>query len=252
MSRRSSSPALDRRLRELRRQLVSAASDSQIDLRAYLGSPLPVLGVPSASLDAIARGVTRERPELGGAELRRLAGALWRGSTYDERALAINLLGRNWKLLDDSSWKMMDRWVDEATGWGLCDSLAGGPIAWRVAAEPFRLREIVRWARASNPWRRRAALYSLNRLVRSGKLTGPLRVIDVLREDPEFWVQRAVGTWLRECWKQDEGRIREYLSRHAARLPPVALTVATERAPAAFRARLREVARKARRRSSRA
>ncbi|MGP8077062.1 MAG: DNA alkylation repair protein [Thermoplasmata archaeon] len=246
MTGSTSRAALSRRVRALRQRLVTSAVPSRFDLRAYLSSPLPVLGVRAGELAAIAREVLRGPPSPGRRDIERLASLLWRGTTYEERALAIVLLDRQPHLLADSTWRLMDRWVRRATGWGLCDALAGGPIARMVATDPSRLPEILRWARSPDIWRRRASLYSLHHLVRRGRLTEPLRVIDVLVEDPEFWVQRAVGTWLRECGKRDEARIRTYLRRNAARLPPVALTVATERVPAALRAQLRAIARRAR------
>ncbi|HTP55385.1 MAG TPA: DNA alkylation repair protein [Thermoplasmata archaeon] len=240
---RSRSAEVERLAASARSALRSAATPSKFDLRAYLGAPAPVLGVSAPALERIARAILRPPNPLPDGLLLPLARRLWRGATYDERALAIVLLHRSRAGRTPAAWTTASVWVDRATGWGLCDALAGGPIATMVAERPPRLRELIGWSRSSNPWRRRAALYALNRLVRSGNLDGPFRVIDRLREDPEFWVQRAVGTWLRECWKQDEARTRRYLERHAARLPPVALTVATERAPASLRARLRRLAR---------
>ncbi|MGB6500710.1 MAG: DNA alkylation repair protein [Thermoplasmata archaeon] len=238
--------------RLLRARLERAARPTDFDLRAYLGSPLPVLGVAAADLRAIARQLKSEHPHLAPAVLRSLAAGLWRGPSFEERSLALLIVADQLPKLGAAAWTLTDRWVDDATGWGLCDSLAGGPVAEMVAASPARLRSLLGWTRSTNLWRRRAALYALNRLVRAGRLTESLRVIDRLLEDREFWVQRAVGTWLRECGKKDERRIRRYLLQNASRLYPVAITVATERATPAFRAELRSrAARAGRRRNSR-
>ena len=75
--------------------------------------------------------------------------------------------------------------------------------------------------------------------VRAGELDKPFVLLERLLHDGEFWVQRAVGTWLRECWKKDERRTAAFLRKHARGLPPVTITVATERAPKAFRQELR-------------
>ena len=76
-------------------------------------------------------------------------------------------------------------------------------------------------------------------LVFAGELDKPLQVLEKLLHDDEFWVQRAVGTWLRECWKQDRPRTETFLRKHIRGLPRVVITVATERAPKALRAELR-------------
>jgi 3-methyladenine DNA glycosylase AlkD len=233
---------------ELKRNLRSEVRPSTFDLRSYLGSPLPVLGVPAAGYRRIVRAFEAHHPSLGRDDLHRLARVLWNGRTFEERMLAILLMDRHARDLDATSWRILDGWIDDATGWGLCDGLASGPVSHLVIADRRRAALLLRWTRSRNPWRRRAALYALHRLVRSGDLRIPLRIIDRLREDREFWVQRAVGTWLRECWKRDPQRIRTYLERHAGRLPSVALTVATERETKAYRARLRARARQARNR----
>ncbi|MGQ0796258.1 MAG: DNA alkylation repair protein, partial [Methanobacteriota archaeon] len=65
------------------------------------------------------------------------------------------------------------------------------------------------------------------------------RLLEPLLRDEAFWVQRAVGTWLRELWKRDRRRTEAFLRKHVRGLPPVVITVATERAPKSFRDELR-------------
>jgi 3-methyladenine DNA glycosylase AlkD len=120
-----------------------------------------------------------------------------------------------------------------------------------VPGHPDRLRDLTRWGRSDDLWRRRASLYALSRTIRSGGVDIALRMIDPLRSDPERWVQRAVGTWLRECWKVDEERMRRYLTRRVGDLSPVTLTVASERASPQERAKLRALATAARTRAVR-
>jgi 3-methyladenine DNA glycosylase AlkD len=74
----------------------------------------------------------------------------------------------------------------------------------------------------------------------AGELDKPFRVLERLLYDEEFWVQRAVGTWLRESWKKDHIRTEAFLRSHVRGLPKVVITVATERAPKALREELRE------------
>ena len=101
---------------------------------------------------------------------------------------------------------------------------------------------MVRWTKSENLWRRRIAVYGMRDFVFAGKLDRPFDVFKRLLYDDEFWVQRAVGTWLRESWKQDRKSTEAFLREHARGLPPVTITVATERAPKAFRQELRRKA----------
>jgi len=135
--------------------------------------------------------------------------------------------------------------VDAATGWALSDALGSGPVAGMVYAKPSRFRDLLRWTRATNIWRRRASTYALHRFVRAGELDKPFQLLEKLLYDQEFWLQRAAGTWLRECWTKDRRRTEAFLRHHAVGLPPVTITVATERASKAFRLELRQKARAA-------
>jgi 3-methyladenine DNA glycosylase AlkD len=177
--------------------------------------------------------------DLEVGDLNRLACSLWEGSTFEEKAIAISLLDAYSKILNEASWEILDAWAGQATGWGLCDWLALGPLAKIVHSQPERFREIVRWTKSENPWRRRIAVYSMRDFVFAGELDRPFKIFERLLYDDEFWVQRAVGTWLRESWKRDRPRTEAFLKEHVRGLPPVVITVATERAPKTLRQELR-------------
>ncbi len=166
---------------------------------------------------------------------------LWAGRSFEERAVAIEILAlAGIGPTDRATWRLADRFVDTASGWALSDGLASGPISRGLATDPRRFLEILDWTEAPNPWRRRAAAYAMNALVRSGDLDRPFVVLDRLARDPERWVQRAVGTWVRECGKVDRPRTERFLFAHLRDLAPVALTVATERSSPELRIALRD------------
>lgn len=241
-------PVLERE--RIRASLRAAAKPGTWEkLRAYLGSPVPVLGLTTAQLREVQKGFARDHPDLTAPEVNSLAAGLWRGETWEEKVFAIGLLDRRRDVLDDASWALADSWVDVATGWGLSDGLASGPVSFMVHSRPKRFAEILRWTKAKNFWRRRASTYALNEFVRSGELDRPFRLLERLLYDEEFWVQRAVGTWLRECWKKDRRRTEAFLRKHVKGLPPVTITVATERATKGFREELRRTSKAARGRS---
>lgn len=208
-------------------------------LQAYLGSPVPVLGLTTAELRAIHKAFWKDHPALTSDEVNALAAAMWACPTWEEKVFGIGVLDRHRDALDERSWKLADSWVDHATGWALSDGLASGPVSAMVYAKPKRFAEILRWTKAENFWRRRASTYALNEFIRTGQLDKPFRLLEKLLYDEEFWVQRAVGTWLRESWKKDAKRTEAFLVGHSPGLPPVTVTVATERSSKAFRNRLR-------------
>lgn len=223
-------------LRELRAETGASGIES---LRSYLGSPVPVLGVSVPALRRVVTAVARRLEARSRGDVRALVRSLWEGASFEEKEMAIELLGRPPLVHDEPAWRLGVRWVDAATGWALSDSLAAGPLATQVAARPERFAELLHWTRSGNLWRRRASTYALRAWVRAGELDRPFVLLARLLDDPERWVQRAVGTWLRECWKKDRARTERFLRREARRLAPVTITVATERAPKSFREELR-------------
>jgi 3-methyladenine DNA glycosylase AlkD len=228
-------------LRELR---AHPGSDGGEALRAYLGSPVPVLGVRADDLRSVVRATASRLRAKPLTETQPLIESLWEGKFFEERLAAIELLARPPFVRDDRGWRLGARWVSDATGWALSDSLAAGPIALGVAAHPERFGELLAWTRSGNLWRRRASTYALRPWVRAGDLDRPFELLMRLLDDPERSVQRAVGTWLRECWKKDRARTEQFLRREVTRLAPVTITVATERAPKRFREELRRANRR--------
>jgi 3-methyladenine DNA glycosylase AlkD len=240
---RLSAAALAAERRRLAAALVAAGRpDKHFDLQHYVGSPVPALGVYTKDLRAVARSFRHRFPGVDLRDLHALADRLWHGRVFEERLLACELLVAERRRWTDESWDVATAWIDTAEGWGLCDTLGNELLGRMVDVAPSRLTEVRGWVRSPNPWRRRVAVYALGRRIRAGDLDAPFAFLTALRRDPDPWVQRAVGTWLRECWKVDPGRTEAFLLRYARELPAVVRSVATERAPQRFRDRLRVAA----------
>ena len=216
-------------------------SPGALQLQSYLGSPYPVLGVPTTAMRNIVGDYFKTHRDMSTTQLNALANSLWKGKTFEEKVLAIGLLNRFHKILDGRTWRMMDKWIQQAKGWALCDSLGSGPISTMLYKDASKFRNILTWTRARNFWRRRISTYALRDMVYAKELNRPFALLEKLLYDEEFWVQRAVGTWLRECWKRDKRKTEGFLLKHSKGLPRVTITVATERAPKQFREKLRSI-----------
>jgi 3-methyladenine DNA glycosylase AlkD len=210
-------------------------------LQSYLGSPYKVLGLSSQQFKEILKRFKQSHPGISISELNEITNSLWAGTVYEEKQLATSLLSSYPKLLDEASWRMVDRWIESAAGWALCDSLGSGPISKMLYADQRRFKDVMNWTRSGNFWRRRISTYAVRDLVFSHSLDKPLKLLNALLYDEEFWVQRAVGTWLRECWKRERSTTERFLMGHVKGLPKVVITVATERAPKQFRDELRRL-----------
>jgi 3-methyladenine DNA glycosylase AlkD len=210
-------------------------------LQSYLGSPYPVLSLSTPTMRRISSDFVKAHSDLSISHVNNLANSLWKGRTFEEKILAISILNRFHRILDAHTWRMMDMWIEQAKGWALCDALGSGPISTMLHKDRNKIRDVLKWTRAKSFWRRRISTYALRDLIYGKDLKQPFVVLEKLLYDEEFWVQRSVGTWLRECWKRDRKRTESFLLKHGKGMPRVTITVVTERAPKAFREKLRSM-----------
>lgn len=125
---------------------------------------------------------------------------------------------------------------DRVNNWDLVDLTAEHLLAPEV--DPISPALLLRWARSSHLWRRRAAMVATFRFIRQGDPRPTLQVANILIRDPEDLIHKAVGWMLREvgkrCAKKD---LTDFLSRHAAHMPRTMLRYALEHFPPAERAK---------------
>jgi hypothetical protein len=118
---------------------------------------------------------------------------------------------------------------DRIDTWDLIDRAAPhvvGGYLWDKSREPlYRLAASPHW------YERRTSIVSTWFFIRRGDLDETFRIAEILANDPEDLVQKAVGGWIREAGKRDEPRLRDFLDRHAATMPRTALRYAIEQLP---------------------
>jgi len=80
-------------------------------------------------------------------------------------------------------------------------------------------------------------------LIRRERFGVTLRLCEVLLADREDLIHKGTGWMLREVGKRDAARLRDFLGRHAARMPRTMLRYAIEKFPEAERKRWLAVSR---------
>ena len=110
--------------------------------------------------------------------------------------------------------------------WDLVDRAAPWVVGGYLSDKPRN--QLYVFARSANWWERRTAIVATYFFIRQDDLDDTFAVADVLADDPEDLVQKAVGGWVREAGKRDPGRLLEFLDRHARTMPRTALRYAIE------------------------
>jgi 3-methyladenine DNA glycosylase AlkD len=84
-------------------------------------------------------------------------------------------------------------------------------------------------ARSPSQWERRTAVVSTYYFIRQGDTADTFKIAEILVNDDQDLVQKAVGGWVREAGKKDRQALIDFLERHAATMPRTTLRYAVER-----------------------
>ena len=194
--------------------------------RQYHKSTRQHWGITMPQLDHV---VKRHAPLHPPERLLQLARQLWNSGVYDLMTAAGRILGRREITASPELWNTIDGWLRDVDGWALEDVLA--PAAWKcLLHDPAVMDDLERWTKHPDKWRRRAALIYTLPYAKRGR--DPERVLGwaaAYVADPEWFIQKAVGWWLRELSKHDGPRVVQFLQSHWHRLQGVARKEASRR-----------------------
>jgi 3-methyladenine DNA glycosylase AlkD len=116
---------------------------------------------------------------------------------------------------------------DRIDTWDLVDRSAIWVVGEYLRDRP---RDVLdRLARSERPMERRTAILSTFAFIRRGDVDDALRIADLLVDDEDDSVHKAVGWMLREVGKKDAARAAVFLDAHAATMPRVMLRYAIEK-----------------------
>ena len=171
------------------------------------------------------------------AERVALARGLWDSDIHEARIAAAKLLTQA-RIREDEPlvWAEFLRWVPTFDAWAIADHACKAGER-RLVADPSRLDALEPWTRDPNLWVRRAALVAT---LPWTKLTHPTAADLAARErvlgwaaayvaDRDWFIQKAVGWWLRSLSVHDPARVRAFLDGPGQGLKPFARREALRR-----------------------
>lgn len=116
---------------------------------------------------------------------------------------------------------------DRINTWDLVDRSAIWVVGEYLTDKPRD--PLYQLAASAEPMERRTAILSTAAFIRRGQLDDTFEIAEILVDDPEDTVHKAVGWMLREAGKRDPGRLAAFLEAHAATMPRVMLRYAIEK-----------------------
>jgi len=187
--------------------------------KSYQKSQWTHWGVALPTMDAVLRPYKKT---LAQDDLIPLAYRLWEEPVWDCKIVAGRMLAYSQVKDLNRVWAFVQEKLPEMDGWAVEDNLAGAARRCLLADEK-RLDEVEAWLNHPSFWVRRAALvYTLPWTKPGMDPTRSLGWAARMVEDEEWFIQKAIGWWLRELSKHDPDRVKTFLSEHEHALKTVA------------------------------
>jgi len=215
MSKAKIASAETRLIRALRTRADAKRAEWE---EAYQKSRWEHWGVALPGMDA---AIKETLGDLGQKDALSLCVRLWREPVWDLKIVAGRILARKSIEPDAKVWRFVTERLADLDGWAVADNLAMAGSRCLVA-DPGRLDAVEAWIESPHLWTRRAALVFT--LPWTKEARDPERMLGWaarLAEDRQWFIQKAVGWWLRELSKRDPKRVRRFLKDHGEKLTGV-------------------------------
>ncbi|MEJ6389382.1 DNA alkylation repair protein [Gymnodinialimonas ulvae] len=208
-----------------------------IEMAAYHKAPREYLGLSNAVTGALA--TEWRKGAVDQAALVALAQGLWDSDIFEARVAAGKMFVQARMRPNDAlAWDWIEGVVPQFDSWAIADAVAQGGQK-RVVQVPQRLDVLEEWTASPHLWTRRAAFVFALPFCKARHPSGVEaaargRVMgwaERLAEDPEWFIQKAIGWWLRDLSKHDPEAVRSWLETHGARLKPFARKEAARHLP---------------------
>jgi 3-methyladenine DNA glycosylase AlkD len=203
-------------IEEIRAGLAARANPEKApDMRAYMKSAMPFLGVQKPGRTALARELFTP---LDFATWQTTVLTLWREATYrEERYMALALAGdrRYREHRTMAALPLFDELIVTGAWWDFVDEVAAGMLGELLDRDGAALAPVLRrWARDEEMWRRRAAIVSQVRRKERTDLALLYDCIEPSRGEREFFLRKGIGWALRAYAWIDPDEIERYCATH--------------------------------------
>ena len=165
--------------------------------------------MPVAEIEVLLENPIHE-VRAGGVSIMDKAGR--RGSTAEHRR--------------EELYRLYLRRHDRINNWDLVDLGAPFVVGRYLFDKP---RDVLyELARSENVWERRTSITATWYFIRQGDLNDTFHIAELLLDDDHDLIHKATGGWLRAAGTKDQGRLLDFLDRHAAAMPRTMLRYAME------------------------
>ena len=178
----------------------AGSPERAVDEKRYLKSDMDFLGATLADIRRVARKAARA-PGVDREGAVGLVEELWSAPTFERRKAAALILELHAGDLRSEDLSLIERLIRESRTWALVDVLSGDVVGEMGLHLRIR-RTLDRWARDDDFWLRRSSLLAeLTPLKHGAPFESFARRADLMLDETEFFIRKAIGWVLRETSK---------------------------------------------------
>lgn len=162
--------------------------------------------------------------------------ALLSSKIHEERLIALLILVHKFKTEPLEQRRIFDFYIKNrkyVNNWDLVDLSSHEIIGEYLIDKPKDI--LIKFANSQNLWEKRIAVISTFRFIKNKKYSDALKIAEILIEDREDLVQKAVGWMLREIGKKNLEKEEQFLKKNHKKMGRTALRYAIEKFPEKLR-----------------
>lgn len=184
------------------------------------------LGVSNPEIDVLCK---KWRADCDLTTRIEIAATLWDSNILEARIAAAKLLTQARIRPDQAAWDEICRWVSQFDSWAIADHACSAGSK-RLITDPTRLDIVEKWTMDDNMWVRRAALvmtlpWTKQNHPSASDLAVRQRVLGwaaTYVDDHEWFIQKAIGWWLRSLSRHDPAPVSAFIDEFGERMKPFA------------------------------
>ncbi|GIQ68320.1 MULTISPECIES: DNA alkylation repair protein [Paenibacillaceae] len=152
---------------------------------------------------------------------------------YEVRMGAVSIMdfqAKSKKISDDQRQALYELYIrrhDRINNWDFVDRAAPSVVGNYLLDKPKD--KLYEMAHSSDIWERRTAMVSTYSFIKQGNTEDTFAIAEILVNDPEELINKAVGSFIREAGKKDEEKLKSFLNKHARTMPRTTLRYAIEK-----------------------
>ena len=225
-------------VRAIREELHASGDEkTRASTQRFFREEIRSHGLKAAAVTRIGRTAWSEMKSAPKEKKLDVCEHLWQSGMLEEAILACRFSDSMYKNYVSDDIRRWERWIRKyITNWATCDTFCNHTVGRFLTMFPEHLPRLMKWAKSSNRWERRAAAVSLIVPAKRGSFhTESFKIAETLLHDGDDLVQKGYGWLLKVMSQSDQQSVFEFVMDRRATMPRTALRYAIEKMPTNLR-----------------